>query len=145
MSWHSILRSLSAVLLLIVAFYGGPDSPVVTPKVKPVIDIDSSAAFVLTDTGEESTVSTPYFFDSRVQEALKNNGYQWKRFDDSVDIESQEFLAEHWKSAYKKAIEDSNGKRPWLLIGNKEGGESISLPEQPEKIIELINRYGASE
>ena len=145
MSWYSVLRALSAVLLLVVAFYNGGDSTVVTPRVNPVIDVDSSAAFVLTDTGEGTTVSTPYFFDSRVQEALKDNGYQWKRFDDSVDIESQVFLADHWKSAYKKAIEDSNGKRPWLIIGNPKGGESIPLPEQPEKIVDLINRYGASE
>jgi len=145
MSWYSFLRSLSAVLLLLVAFYPSTDSLVIIPGDKPVIDIESSAAFILTDTGDGTTISTPYFFDSRVQDALSSNGYQWKRFDDSVDIESQEFLADHWKAAYVKALEDSGGKRPWLLIGNAKGGESIPLPEQPEKIVDLINRYGASE
>ena len=146
MSWYSIIRVFSALLLLLVAFYPGQDwLPVVVPVNDPVIDIDSNAAFILTDTGDGTTVSTPYFFDDKVQDALESNGFQWKRFDDSFDVDGQQYLAEHWKFAYKKALSDSGGHRPWLLIGNPRSGESIPLPEQPEKIVELINKYGAGE
>ena len=64
MNWLSIIRILSAALFLTVAFYPSSVDPVAPPEVDPVIDIDSSAALVLTDTGSGSSVSTPDFFDS---------------------------------------------------------------------------------
>ena len=143
-SWSNVLRVVGAALLLVVALAPTGALPVV-PKNDPVIDLDSCAALVLTDTGDGTTVSTPVWFESTVQDALNEYRFQWKRWDDSVDLSKQVYLEQHWKAAYQKAMDDSNGVRPWLLIGNEEGGESLVLPESPEALVDLIVKYGGEE
>lgn len=100
---------------------------------------------VLTDTGEGTTVSTLVLNESSVLEALEDGNYEWRRFDDSFDIDSQRYLDSAWKEAYKKAMADSNGVRPWVLIGNPKKGESVALPAESGSLIELIGKYGDAE
>lgn len=140
-----VLRVLGAALLLAVVFFADGENAIIPTPSKPVINLPGPAMLVLTDTGEGTTVSTLVLNESSVLEALEDGNYEWRRFDDSFDIDSQRYLGSAWKEAYKKAMADSNGVRPWVLIGNPKKGESVALPAESGSLIELIGKYGDAE
>lgn len=137
-------RLVGAFLLLVVFFFSASSDNLPEP-VSPVIDIDGfSAALVLTDRGTSSSVAATPWRDPEVLALLDDLGYQWRSWDDSVDPEAMKNVPEGWKIAYRKAISDSRGSRPWLLIGNASGGISLQLPDDVEEVKSLIEKYGAS-
>lgn len=140
-----VLRVLGAALLLAVVFLADGEKSIIPIPSKPVINLPHPAMLVLTDTGEGTTVSTLVLNESSVLEALEDGDYEWRRFDDSFDIDKQRYLDSAWKEAYKKALADSNGVRPWVIIGNPKKGESVALPDESGALVELISKYGDAE
>ena len=139
------LRVLGAALLLAVVYFAdGKTIDIPTPG-EQVINFPHPAMLVITDTGAGTVVSTPVLFDDSVRSALDATNMDWRRFDDTLNIDEESYLDSAWKDAYKKALADAKGTLPWLLIGNSRDGESLALPANAGSLVELINKYGGSQ
>lgn len=131
------VRITLAILLLLVAF--GPSIPVgpIIPTAKP-IDLPGFNVLVLTDTSAGTASDQLVMRHPTVQSWLAANSDEWHAWDDShTDFK---YVEPQWEAAYKKAIEDSNGERSWVLVSGK-GGVSQKLPGEPAAFVALMEKY----
>ena len=139
------LRILGAALLIAVVYFADGMTIEIPDSGENFINLPHPAMLVITDTGSGTTVSPPVLFDTSVRSALRETGMEWRRFDDSFDVGGESFLDSAWKDAYRKALKDSNGTLPWILIGNGSRGDSKPLPVDAGSLVKLIKKYGGSQ
>ena len=131
-------------LVAYVLFYDGEGGILPNPPSVKTIEVDGNAALVLTETGSDSAVSAPAWSSPGTQSTLDSLQFEWRMWDDDLTQQDMAFVSEPWKKAYAKAVADSGGERPWLLVSGK-GGQSVKLPTDPAAVQELLKKYGGSK
>lgn len=67
----------------------------------------------------------------------------WRSWDDDYSDDAFKGQSSFWTIAYRKAIQSSNGKRPWLLISTKDKTVQFDLSDKTElETLALLKKYG---
>lgn len=129
------------LLLVVVAlllFGGNLDFPAINPLQPAPIGLDGFNVLVIEDTTIETDAdATDVLQDPDVRSALDacDEFYIWD------DTQSDwDYVAPEWRAAFDKAIADSDGVRPWILVSGN-GGASQAVPSDAAELVALINRF----
>lgn len=68
----------------------------------------------------------------------------WRLWDDDYTDQDLSFTTPEWRTQYKKAIQESQGQRPWIMATNGERGASVRLPATVPATLDLLKRYGGN-
>lgn len=123
-----------ALALVLFAIALGDAGPF-WPAPQKSIELEGLNALIITDTSKGSSVRNPIWLHPDVRKWVEQNIRGFRVVDDSHD--NFEFFDAAWTAAYKKAIADSSGRRPWLLAsGNL--STSRQLPSKPSDLIDVL-------
>ena len=130
----STIRIGIALILFALAFL----NPLKLIKRIPGIDIPGFNVLIVTDTSEGTTVDNLAILSTDVRKWLRDNADGVKVWDDShTDFQ---YVDSQWQRAYQKALEDSDGKRPWVIISGSKNA-SQALPETSKEFIDLLEYH----
>jgi hypothetical protein len=130
----STIRIGIALILFALAFL----NPLKLLKRIPSIDIPGFNVLIVTDTSEGTTVDNLAILSTDVRKWLRDNADGVKVWDDShTDFQ---YVDSQWQRAYQKALEDSDGKRPWVIISGSKNA-SQALPETSKEFIDLLEYH----
>ena len=134
-------NAIVAIVILLLLTQGGvitlPDNPFLPTTGKP-IDLPGFNILVLTERSESGPVDEAVTTAAEWRDYVDKHCDEYHAWDDShTDFK---YVSAEWKAAYDKAIADSAGVRPWVLISGK-GGTSAALPKSPTESVSLAKRY----
>jgi hypothetical protein len=130
----STIRIGIALILFALAFL----NPLKLIKRIPGIDIPGFNVLILTDTSEGTTVDNLAILSTEVRKWLRDNADGVHVWDDShTDFQ---YVDSSWQKAYEKALKDSGGKRPWVIISGSKNA-SQALPETSQEFIDLLEHH----
>lgn len=66
----------------------------------------------------------------------------WRVWDDDYTDQQIGGESPEIQQLYKRAVADSKGKRPWIVLGNKTGSESVELPADEASLMALLKKWG---
>ncbi len=66
------------------------------------------------------------------------DGRAYRIWDKDSDVSNE---LKSWQDAFKRAKADKNFKTPWILVSNGKTGYEGPLPENVDKMIELLKKY----
>lgn len=66
----------------------------------------------------------------------------WRMWDDDYTDQQVAGESQEIQQLYKRAVSESKGKRPWIVLGNKTGSESVELPADEAGLMELLKKWG---
>lgn len=92
----------------------------------------------MTDRSEGSVLTAEVLRYPQVLDFLDEHVDQWYSWDDSQD--NFDYVPEQWVAAYRKALEDSQGDLPWILVSNN-GGTSMKLTGDPDELLSVLEKY----
>lgn len=74
----------------------------------------------------------------------EQGGYvAWRSWDDDYSDQAFAGQATYWTTAYRKAIKDSQGKRPWLLISTPTKTLQFDISDKTEaEVLALLTQHG---
>ena len=100
------------------------------------IDMPGYNVLILTDVSIGSD-SDPIWLSPKVNSWLTDNASSIYAWDDSeTDLT---FVSKPWAEAFDRAKDESEGKRPWILISGKKQA-SQQLPNDPSSLLDLLER-----
>lgn len=130
----STIRIGIALILFALAFL----NPLKLFRRIPSIDIPGFNVLIVTDTSEGTTVDNLAILSTEVRKWLRDNADGVHVWDDShADFQ---YVDPEWQKAYETALEDSSGKRPWIIISGSKNA-SQPLPETSQQLIDLLEDY----
>lgn len=130
----STIRIGIALILFALAFL----NPLKLIRRIPSIDIPGFNVLIVTDTSEGTTVDNLAILSTEVRKWLRDNADGVHVWDDShTDFQ---YVDSEWQKAYETALEDSGGKRPWIIISGSKNA-SQPLPETSQQLIDLLEDY----
>lgn len=130
----STIRIGIALILFALAFL----NPLKLFRRIPSIDIPGFNVLIVTDTSEGTTVDNLAILSTDVRKWLRDNADGVHVWDDShTDFQ---YVDSEWQKAYETALEDSGGKRPWIIISGSKNA-SQPLPETSQQLIDLLEDY----
>ena len=130
----STIRIGIALILFALAFL----NPLKLIRRIPSIDIPGFNVLIVTDTSEGTTVDNLAILSTEVRKWLRDNADGVHVWDDShTDFQ---YVDPKWQKAYETALEDSDGKRPWIIISGSKNA-SQALPETSQQLIDLLEDY----
>lgn len=126
----SMLRFALALVLLAFAFGGAG----VKPAPQKYINLDGYNVLILTDTSVGAE-QDPIWRMPAVSDWLEDNADQYRVWDDShTDFE---YVDAAWQDGYQRAIDESDGVRPWVLVsGSKQASQQ--LPSTSGQLLKLL-------
>lgn len=131
-------NQIKIVLLILIGVFLYNFSNVSIPVINPKpINLPGYNVLVVTDTSQGG-VDSVTVRNTDVRKWLRENADKAYFWDDSMKDFSD--MGDVWKAAFDKALEDSKGERPWVLISGA-GGTSQKLPDDPKKFIDLLEKY----
>jgi len=66
----------------------------------------------------------------------------WRIWDDDYTDQQIGGESQEVQQLYKRAVSESKGKRPWIVLGNKTGSESVELPADEVSLMALLKKWG---
>ena len=130
----STIRIGIALILFALAFL----NPLKLFRRIPSIDIPGFNVLIVTDTSEGTTVDNLAILSTEVRQWLRDNADGVHVWDDShTDFQ---YVSPEWQKAYERALEDSKGQRPWIVISGSQNS-SQALPESSDQLIALLEDY----
>lgn len=130
----STIRIGIALILFALAFL----NPLKLFRRIPSIDIPGFNVLIVTDTSEGTTVDNLAILSTEVRKWLRDNADGVHVWDDSHS--DFQYVDSEWQKAYETALEDSSGKRPWIIISGSKNA-SQPLPETSQQLIDLLEDY----
>lgn len=73
--------------------------------------------------------------------ATDGDAKAWRLWDQHNDVS---FESKSWQDALPRAVAESGGHLPWVLISTGGGGTSEALPEDEDSMMALLQRYGGA-
>jgi len=126
----SMLRFAIALVLLAFAFGGNG----VKPSPHKYINLEGYNVLILTDTSVGSNQDA-IWLKPDVSNWLESHANQYHIWDDShTDFE---YVDQAWQEGYQRAIQESEGTRPWILVSGRQQA-SQALPQDSSQVVKLL-------
>lgn len=77
-----------------------------------------------------------------IESYLEAKKAEFRWLDDDYQPEVIKLAGGVWPAWYAKAIEDSKGVRPWIIVSNGRSGVSRECPADEAALLALLKQYG---
>lgn len=122
----------------------GP-SPGPTPTPTPTPALSTFSVMIVEETADRSSLPRPQaaaMASLGVRMYFTQKNAVWRIWDDDYTDQQIGGESQEVQQLYKRAVSESKGKRPWIVLGNKTGSESVELPADEVSLMALLKKWG---
>lgn len=85
------------------------------------------------------------FLNTNCEKGADGKTPEWRRWDDDYTDDQIALMPPNWQKAYRDAIRESGGKRPYVIISNPKKGQppgvAMPLPETKEEFMAELQKW----
>lgn len=122
----------------------GP-TPGPTPTPTPTPALSTFSVMIIEETAERSSLprsQAAAMASLGVRMYFNQKNAVWRMWDDDYTDQQIGGESQEIQQLYKRAVADSKGRRPWIVVGSKAGSESVELPADEAALLTLLKKWG---